>query len=441
MRHALTAEFDAALRVAAQSLAAQTEQKRGGADLGIESGGMPQYDRAGGAEVFLLRTAGGREIARSRSLGTSTLPLRAGSLEAPDFFEAVLPGGRVMRCAGVHFVPQSDEGEEHPGAPKVEALLIVGRDRESLDRTLAAVRGSLLLVGTASLALLALAVRWGVRTGLAPLERLGQTIAAVKIGSGSIFFPLDPLPSELRPIAERMNALFARTEEAFERERRFTATAAHEFRTPLAELRALAEVNLTTPSTDQERVESWRDALAATLRMESLAVRLLELTRAEYSPRLLYGQFTSLPEAVASAWDMCGAEASARGVILLSTLPSDLQTKGDPVALGVILGNLCANAAAHAPAGTPLHVTCTREADGVTLLFLNRQGDLTVADMPHLFERFWRKDTARSDSHHYGLGLALAAEFAELLGGTITARLCPDGWFELALRLPDVTSK
>ena len=101
MRRALTAEFDATLRATAQSLASLTEQRQGEASLDFAGENMPQFERRDGAEVFLMRTADGREIERSPSLGAATLPLRAGSPEVPEFFDTTLPDGRALRCAGL----------------------------------------------------------------------------------------------------------------------------------------------------------------------------------------------------------------------------------------------------------------------------------------------------------------------------------------------------
>ena len=439
VRRALTAGFDATLRATAQSLASLTEQKHGQVKLEFAGDNMPQFERENGPDVFLLRTAEGHEIERSHSLGTITLPLRADSPESPVIYNATLPDGRVIRCAGLRFTPPDEDAEpakNHRG-PKVQALLVVGRDRAPLDHTLAALRASLLLVGAGTLAVLAALVRWGVRGGLAPRARRGESVAAVDAASLATRFSAGPLPAELRPIATRLNELLARLESAFARERRFTATAAHELRTPLAELRALAEVNLTTPATEIERTQSWRDTLAATLRMESLALRLLELARAEDPARVLHRQPVALAAAFANAWQPWAARAAGRGILLTTTLPTGFSVHTDPELLGVILGNLCANAAEHAPAGTPLRITATRTTCMVTLHFQNHAGDLTAADVPHLFERFWRKDTARADARHHGLGLALAAECATLLGAILTARLGTGGELEFSIQLPN----
>lgn len=438
MRQALTAEFDATLRATSQSLAALTEHKQGAINLEFAGEAMPQFERSNGSDIFLLRTPDGHEVERSRSLGDAALPMRAGSPETPDYFDITLSDGRAVRCASLHFTPQDGEDDERKGSsvPALEVVLIVGRDRAPLDHALAALRTGLLVIGASALTVLAILVRWGVRSGLGPLDRLGVSVASVDAASLDTRFAVASLPTELRPIAARLNELLARLESTFARERRFTGSAAHELRTPLAELRALAEMNLTTPATEAERAESWRDVHKTTLRMESLALRLLDLARAEDPARALHCEPVSLPEMFAAAWQPWAARAAGRGITLNATLPPDLTGYTDPALLGVILGNLCANAAEHAPVGTPLRITTSRTTSTVTLHFFNQAGDLTAADVPHLFERFWRRDMARTDACHHGLGLALAAEFATLLGCMLTAQLCASGELEFALRLP-----
>src|SRR5262249_38262849 len=156
-------------------------------------------------------------------------------------------------------------------------------------------------------------------------------------------FPTESLPLELQPIVVRLNELLARLQSAFARERRFTAAAAHELRTPLAELRALAEVNLTTPGSPEESEQSWRDALAPMQSMESLATRLLDLTRTEHSARVLQKAKVSLAQAVAAAWEPWQKRAAERQISSQIALVPDLEAEVDPTILGIVLGNLCGN--------------------------------------------------------------------------------------------------
>lgn len=440
MQRALVEEADAALRALAQSIAALAEQKNGKISLELPAGSLPQLGPKDAPDVFVLRAAGGGEVARSSSLGTDALPTGAGTVAAPSYVNVVLGDGRTLRCASLRFTPAEEDEDEHPSrVPKVEAVLVVGRDCAPLERTLATLRMSLWLAGAAALGLLVALVHWGLRRGLAPVSALAGQVSAIHAASLGRRLSVDPLPLELQPIAVRLNELLARLEAAFERERRFTATAAHELRTPLAELRTLAEVSLATPATIAEHTESWDDALKTILGMESLALGLLELARADAAPQASQGlrsEPVRLCEAVAKAWEPFSIRAAERAVSLRTELDEALAVQADPGVLGIVLGNLCANAAEYAVRGTGFHIRAEEGADTVTVRFRNQSENLTAADVPHLFERFWRKDEARTDRRRHGLGLALAAEFAQLMGATLIASVKDNSEVDFALGLP-----
>jgi signal transduction histidine kinase len=436
-RRALITEFDAALRVALQSLATLTELEPTGV-ISIEGGSenLPDFNRPNAGQVFVLSAADGREIARSRSLGGEPLPVRAGSADQPEFFEVQIRNGVAFRCAGIRFLPRLEEENQIVQGPRSEAVLVLGRDRGTVDRSLAALRNALAVTGVTMIALLAGMVGWGVRRGLLPVKQLAESVTKVSATSLSTRFATGSLPSELRPFAERLNDLLARLEESFARERRFSATAAHELRTPLAELRTLAEVNLATPSSETERIESWKDALASTNRMESLALHLLELTRAEDPHRVVQKLPVRVADAIGAAWKLEEAHARTRGVNLKVSISPELAVESDPVLLGVVLGNLCGNAAKYAPTGSTFCIGAERMGRSVAIHFRNPAPALEEKDLPRLFEQFWRKDEARSEGHHHGLGLSVARDHARLIGGSLVACLREGRELEFVLSLP-----
>ena len=437
VRRALTAEFDASLRVALQSLATLTELEVNGS-IAIEGGveNLAGFNKADAPQVFVLSSAEGREIARSISLGGAALPVRAGTAGQPEFFDATFRNGVALRCAGIRFLPRLEEENQIVRGPRPEAVLVLGREFGTVERSLAALRTALVLTGAGTIAALACIVGWGVRRGLLPVKQLGDAVAHVDAASLSTRFAVEPLPDELRAIAGRLNDLLARLELSFARERRFTATAAHELRTPLAELRTLAEVNLATPSSESERLESWKDALVTTRRMESLALHLLELTRAEDAQRVVQKVRVALNDAVTAAWRPHAEQARVRRITPSIPIATDIAVSSDPVLLGVVLGNLCGNAADHARANSAFTVSAQRAKDTITVHFRNLADALAQQDVAHLFERFWTKDEARSDAEHHGLGLSVAHDFARLLGGSLAARLRDGFELELTLTLP-----
>jgi len=110
--------------------------------------------------------------------------------------------------------------------------------------------------------------------------------------------------------------------------------------------------------------------------------------------------------------------------------------RSDPLLLPPLVGNLLSNAVAHAPAGG--QIVCRAEAveGAAQLSILNSNDSIEESDLPHLFEPFWRKDSARTGSIHVGLGLTLVAAYAKMLGIEIKPRLRCEGMFEMILTIP-----
>ena len=98
-----------------------------------------------------------------------------------------------------------------------------------------------------------------------------------------------------------------------------------------------------------------------------------------------------------------------------------------------ILDNLFENAADYAPEGSELRVTGEPIDHGYRLSFANLVGELTPEDVAQLFDRFWRKEAARSDGQHAGLGLSLSRAFATAMGWELAARCTEDGWLVFTL--------
>jgi two-component system sensor histidine kinase QseC len=259
-----------------------------------------------------------------------------------------------------------------------------------------------------------------LREGLAPLERLGERAAAINSDSLDTRFSVTGLPAELQPIASRLNDLLGRIEESFERERRFSSDLAHELRTPLAELRSLVECSLQWPET-RDPAEP-REILAISGQMEGIVAHLLALARGEAGQLPVKVEELSLDRAVGERWSRLAEGAAARGL----TADLDLTptwVSADPTLLRSIIDNVLENAVAYSARPAVLRISVgTREGRGF-FAAQNPAPNLAPADLPRLFERFWRKEAARSDGQHVGLGLPLARVFAQAMGWTLTAAL------------------
>lgn len=428
LRFALTEQLDDALRAKAQALTA-TLALDDSAAAPILGRLFPRPDNGEPTrEFFEIRRAVGTVAACSPSFtgDTGGLPaLRPGRTRC---WSLTLPTGRPGRAVGLLLEPPPGA----TGAPRI----IVASDREELDEALgtalAAVGGSGILVLLVTVAI----VPGVLRRGLRPLGALASRAAQIDAHSLDTRFAAAEAPEELQPIAARLNDLLARLEQSFERERRVSADLAHELRTPLAELRMLAESALKWPEAREPGTD--RETLAIAAQMEALVERMLALARSEDGRLQLVRTHVDLPELVTEIWSSFVPAAAARGLRgELALSPVSIVT--DPVLLRSILTNLLDNAVAYAAPGGTITVACDSIPDGgVSLRVTNATENLTGADVSRLFERFWRKEAARSTTVHAGLGLALVRSFATALSWEVAARLDPQQRLTIELRGKDL---
>lgn len=406
----LTAQFDAALEEKARVLSSLMKQEGDRFELELEDAPMPEFARAVDPEYFQI-SLGGLPFLRSPSLGDGNLNWRDGDIPLPD--------GRPGRMTTLTF-PVRVEKAPPTGRPAT-ATLAVARGRAPLDQGLRSVRRAIGAVGLCLLVLIPALVIPVVRGRLRPLDDVAGQAATIDARSLDQRFRAEDLPAELQPIARRLNDLLQRLSGAFERERRFSADVAHELRTPIAELRALAEVALLAPESPAS-ARQFQDVLGAALQMERLVTALLTLARCESGRQPVSPEPVSLGHALSEAWSPLAEKARLKN-LKVSLFAGDALVTTDKLMLASILGNLLSNAVEYAPAGGAVGWTIATGEAGVEVAVSNTNGDLQPADLERAFEPFWRKDAARSDGQHGGLGLSLVAAFARLIGAEVRLAL------------------
>ncbi len=416
-RAALQSEFDAGLRAKAQALATLTEQKGSRLEMDFSDEHMPAFEK-GGADFFELWDAESRTVERSRSLRDGHLPFRHGTLEKPVFWNLKLPEDQRCRATGFKFRPQHAE-RQPANSPPSDAILVVASLRRELDRTLATLQLVLAGCGLLLLAATAVVVPRVLRREIKPLQTLAAEAAQIDASKLSARFATEGLPGELVPIAARLNELLARLEDSFERERRFSSDVAHEFRTPVAELRSLAELAIKLP--DARAAEADQETLAIALHLESILTHLLALARGEGRGLPVQRERVELAALLRDVCEPFREKARARELDLKVNVPANAHAETDPVLLRSIVRNLVDNAVAYTPRGGEVQVETAADNGCLALRVLNTTDSLEERDLPHLFERFWRKDAARTADGHTGLGLSLARVFAQALGCELTA--------------------
>lgn len=292
-----------------------------------------------------------------------------------------------------------------------------------------------------ALPLLGLSVWWAVRLGLVPLDRLGRELAT-RDPAELTPVRIDDAPAELLPLIQALNELFDRTHALLSSERRFTADAAHELRTPIAGIRAQAQAALAVADPAARR-HALQATLAGCDRATRLVQQLLTLARLEAEPQCRQGR----ADLVALARDEVveiAATAFEEGQDLQFEAPEEagwLQVRGEPTLLAVLLRNLIDNALRYSPAGATVRVTVLPPAQAETSTSVMPDGTetpvprarLIVEDsgpglspehLQRLGERFFR--ALGNDRPGSGLGWSIVRRIAMALQLDIQVDRSPD---------------
>ena len=283
------------------------------------------------------------------------------------------------------------------------------------------IAGKLLLPILFGMPLLAAWLWLATRRGLAPLNVVAAQIAAHQPGHLEALTP-NSAPSEIRPLVEALNGLFERVGQVMENERRFTADAAHELRTPLAALAAQAQV--AQRSTDAaERSHAIEQLRIGVDRATHLVDQLLTLARLDPDQPLTDIQPVALKSLAEETCAAQGAAALDKGIALElddenEAGSENIQIAGNPALLRILLRNLLDNAIRYTPSGGQVCVLLRVEPTGV-LLQVSDSGPGIPADCrDQVFRRFQR--LAGQEQAGSGLGLSIVQRIAELHGAQVT---------------------
>jgi signal transduction histidine kinase len=245
---------------------------------------------------------------------------------------------------------------------------------------------------------------------------------------------------ELSRLAVTLNAMFSRLEASFAHLRRFTADASHELKTPLMVLRVGVERALVHPGTPPEVLESLDVTLGQLNQLNELVDSLLTLARADEgrAPLALEQRdLGALVMDVAETAEMLGEQHGLR--VEVKVPPHPVEVPVDPHRMHQLLLNLVTNAVKYTPAGGSLGIALEEPGEEVRITVRDTGIGIASVDLPHIFDRFWRADPARSrtgDRPGVGLGLAITKWIAEAHGGTITVQSRPGRGSVFTVSLP-----
>ena len=256
------------------------------------------------------------------------------------------------------------------------------------------------------------------RGGIAPVQSMTETVKRVRSSTLSERVELAGMPSELAVLAETFNEMLERLEEAFARLSRFSSDLAHELRTPIGNVRGELEVALTRARSPHEYREVVQSSLEECEKLSRLIDRLLFLARAEHPKTQIHREVLKIDQELQTVIDFYEAAASERGVRLEIQTPHALMASADRTLLQLAIGNLVDNAVRHTPAGGAVSLEARVESGRLIIRVKDNGEGIATEHLPHVFERFYRADPARShNGGGAGLGLALVQTIAHLHQG------------------------
>lgn len=455
IRHTQIGQFDRMLETKVRTLTILTsrEQRR----IEVDTDPIAAAELGDDPLFYQVALENGAEIIRSASLADMTIIAAAPFPERALYRDLRLPDGHRGRMLQVVVLPRVDEEtdltfvdpEGHQNQftipasideKKARVVLAVAQDRTDLDAGLTTLYLMLAVVDALVIAGIGAVIYRSIRAGFAPVDALNEQISNIEPAVLGARVRLAHLPQELQPTVQALNEFLERLQQAFVRERRFSSDVAHELRTPVAEMRAACEIGAKWP-TDAEAVrEFFNDLADIAANMERIVSHLLELARCESGAEPVVLERVPLASLLRDCWDVSAAEADSKNMRIELDVDRELTVFSDRQKLTMIMRNLIENAVNYGVPASVLRIHAATRAARVELIVANRSSQVTLADLEHMTARFWRKDTARSESRHAGLGLSIVEVLSDLIGIGFHLALNNDEVFEAHLLFPTPTT-
>ncbi|WP_370281882.1 ATP-binding protein [Pseudooceanicola sp.] len=331
------------------------------------------------------------------------------------------PAGRLAEMQGglSENVVDGERWRVHTEVNEELGLRVMVGDRLTVrEKLVADVTRGLLVPVLAILPVLAGLIWLSVGRGLAPLDRMARALTE---RSADNLEPVDagPLPRELRPMGTALNALFGRVAAARNRERSFSAYAAHELKTPLSGIKTQAQIAAIAPD-EETRRRALTQIERGVARTDRMVRQLLELAAVDTVANES-GERLDLRDVACSVGETLERVAYAKGVTIRIDLPREIPAvSGSAVTATMAVRNVVENAIAASPENGDIRIHAAATADVVRLSIKDEGPGIADTDRPRITERFFRGSGAPEGGS--GLGLAIAEAAMTQMGGTVKFR-------------------
>lgn len=297
---------------------------------------------------------------------------------------------------------------------------IAAEPLDGVDADLAAIRRALFLALPLILAAASAGGYWFAARSLKPLDAMAAQARLIGGSNLDARLQVGDAAAELTTLASSFNELLARIDQSFEGMRRFVADASHELRTPVAIIRGEADVALSSERSAAEYRESLAIILDESRRLSVLVDDLLNLARADAGRVKLLQRPFYWNDLLTECCRAMQSLAAARRIELVCGRAPDMPFQGDEELLRRMTLNLLDNAIRYTQPGGKVAAELESCADGVLLRISDNGIGIPPEAAPHVFERFFRADKARSRGNGgFGLGLAIVKWIAESHNGVV----------------------
>ena len=288
-------------------------------------------------------------------------------------------------------------------------LVQVAEQREARDHLAGTVVGNMLMPMLIMLPILGALIWFGISRGLRPLNAISNEVAQRRPESLEPM-ALQAVPDEVAPLVQDLNRLFERVSESLDKERRFTADAAHELRTPLAAIKTQAQV-AQAASKDAGRQQALASVVEGCDRAARLVEQLLTLARLEpesFKARESCDLRSITREVIAEL----APKAVSKNIELQLVAEQEAIMQGDTALLGILVRNLADNAVRYSPGNSAVQIRIRSSGEIIELSVCDQGPGIPEAEKARIWDRFYR--VLGSGETGSGLGLSIVKQIADL---------------------------
>lgn len=323
--------------------------------------------------------------------------------------------------------------------PEHKMLVQVAERQSQLLELKSVIARRILFPVLVSLPLLAWVIWFGVGHAMRPLSRLAEEVGSQDVGRLERI-AAHRVPIEAKPLIDALNELFDRLQRAFENERRFTADAAHELRTPLAALKTYAQVASREPDHEKSQ-RALSKVIQGVDRATHLVQQLLTLARIDPTRWEPHETPIDLAELASERLAAMSGQAIEKEIEISLSSGGREDVKGDRAMLDILITNLLGNAIKYTPMHGAIEVNVQGGDHDVVLSISDSGEGIPEQDRSQVFERFYRRERERGSTPGCGLGLSIVHRIVEIMGAEIRLEESHLGGLLVEVRIPRCDSE